>query len=382
MVSHPHKRFAHAMRRVLSLAAPLAAAALAACADHALPVDPLSGVRQKRAVASAPAATDFDLTLQDVALRPGVTVDIHLRVFVDEDYPAAKCNANKTAVAVPGYAHTAATWGPFAEALFADTPQKICRLVAIDFPGHGLSGLPEGGLSFSNLTLEDYATVVLAVLQALPQHGIEARVLFGHSQGGMVVQIAQQRLVDEGSSLREAFDVKDVVLLSPTMPAALPWAFVENGTAGQLLSNFFVPADPVLGPHFVIPDAAWLLVFFSNLSGQIVSGAPSVADVAALGYNAPEPLVSSLELVGAPPIGQRPAIDAGIFASRYGSQLTIIAFENDIIVRPEEAAALYAYLTGKHNGGKFAVVHGSEAVHDTYLSDPAALLNGTHVVLP
>ena len=368
------------MRRLIPLAVPLALAALTACSDNAVPVGPSPGAAEKRAPAAAVQATDFSLTLQDIALRPGVTADIHVRVFVDDEYPAARCNANKTAVALPGYAHTAATWQPFAEALFDDTPQKICRVVAVDLPGHGLSGLPEGGLLFSDLTLDDYATVLLAVLQALPQHGIEARALFAHSQGGMVVQIAQQRLVDEGSSLRRAFDIKDVVLLAPTMPAGLPWAFVDNGTAGVLLSQF-AAFDPALGPHFRIPDPAWVFVFFSNLSGQIVPGAPSPADVAALGYNAPEPLLSSLQLVGAPPF-QRPAIDAGIFASRYGSQLTVIAFEQDIIVRPEEAAALYAYLTGKRPAGKFAVVRGSQAVHDLYISDPAALLDGTRIVLP
>ena len=368
------------MRRHALLAVSCLAAALAACSgDHRSPVAPPA-----RALGSVAApAADADIVLAGVEIRPGVTVDLHARVFVDESRPGASCGPNQTAVAVHGFAHTAATWEDFAEAAFDDQPQSLCRIVALDLPGHGGSGLPTGGFPFYALTLDDYASALIGALGALPEYGIEARTLLAHSQGAMVVQIAQQRLVSQGSSLRQAADVRDVTLMAPAMPAALPWAFVENGTAGLLLTNFLVPADPVLGPHFAIPDALLSVVFFSNLSGLLASGAPSGAEVAARGFNGPEPLLSALQLVGAAPFGQRPAIDAGIFAGGNGSQLTVVAFEQDQVIAVAEASALYTYLVGHPGGGnRLAVVGGSQAVHSMYVSDPSGMLAATGPALP
>jgi hypothetical protein len=172
------------------------------------------------------------------------------------------------------------------------------------------------------------------------------------------------------------------VLLSPTPPEGLSWAFVESGQAGGLLSQFLVPDHAVLGRHFSIPDFAWPVVFFSGSSG-LASGAPTAAQVASRGYNAPEPLLSALQLVGAPDVGgKRPVIDAGIFSGAHGSQLSLIAFENDLLIRPPEAEAIFRHLTAGQNGRKLDVVSGSDAVHDLYISDPGALLSGTRIVTP
>ena len=370
------------MRRHTLLALLGATVSLVSCSDHPAPVDPLPGTQGVHDRRPASPYTDLDLTLQDVMLRPGVSVDLHVKVFVDENRRATSCTASKTALAVAGFAHTAATWEPFAEALFEAHPRTVCRLVALDLPAHGASALPTGGLLFGDLTLDDYATALLGALGRLAEHGIEPRSLIGHSQGGMLIQMAQQRLAEQERTLRDAFGIREVVLLAPTLPKGLPWAFADNGTASSILAQFLVLGDPALGTHFRIPNAVWPAVFFSNLHGQVASGAPTDADVAARGFNAPEPLLSALQLVGAPPFGQRPTIDAGIFSGRHGSQLAVIGFEHDQLVRPEEAAALFEYLTAGRNGRKFAVVSGQDAVHDLYISDPAALLAGTRIVLP
>ena len=60
---------------------------------------------------------DFDITLEDIVIRPNVTTNIHLKVFVNELQP---CDG-KVIFAVHGFAHTAATWGPFAEAISRTT---------------------------------------------------------------------------------------------------------------------------------------------------------------------------------------------------------------------------------------------------------------------
>src|SRR5918996_3020962 len=164
--------------RIARIALTLLFVAFAPALAHALP----------------PGGTDTDIVLSEVPLRPGVTADIHLKVFVNAAQPCL----GRTILAVPGFAHTAETFGPLAEAIFASTPhgQYACRIVAIDFPGHGDSSLPSAGLPFGFLSLSDYVSVVLATLERLPSYGLHPRTLLAHSQGGLVVQMAQQRLKD------------------------------------------------------------------------------------------------------------------------------------------------------------------------------------------
>ena len=345
----------------------LSALALSACADEAGPLDP--GPALSRATA-LPAA-DTDLHLAGVQLRPGVTADLHLRVFVDEGRRGA-CTSNQAVLAVPGFAHTAATWEPYAEALF-DTPQaRTCAVFALDFPGHGGSGLPEG-ISFGELTLDDYATALVAVIDRLADSGHAPATLIGHSQGGLVIQMAQQALVDAGSSLREAGGIREVELLAPVPAAPVSWAF--TAVAPHVLTPLLNFTDPVLGPHASIPDGFWPVLFFSNLSGELAPGAPGAVEVAGSGYNAPAPLYASLQLIGAAPFA-RPSVDAGIFGGRNGTRLAITTFEQDQLIRPEESRALLAHLTGGRNGRKLRLIEGQFAVHDLHVSDPLRLSPG------
>lgn len=344
---------------------------LAACSDGADPLRPGAAAAPLASLGALPA-TDADLFLPDVPLRPGVTVDLHLKVFVNEDRPSAACVPQGVVLAVPGFAHTAATWRSYAEARFADPAHQACAVIALDLPGHGGSGLPEGML-FGELMLEDYVTALLAVLDQFAGSRAAPGVLIGHSQGGIVIQMAQQRLVDSGSSLRAA-GIHEAQLLAPALPAGLPWSLLDSGAAGQLLSAFLVPSDPVLGPHASVPAAAWPAVFFSNLSGQVAPGAPTPGDVITLEYNAPAPLYASLQLVGAPPFS-RPSIAAGIFSGRYGTRLGVVAFEQDQLIRPEETGALMAHLTGGQNAQTLIVVEGGYTVHDLFISDPEAILD-------
>ena len=321
------------------------------------------------AAADRPGRAGFDIVLEDVALRPGVTVDIHLEVFVN---PRHRCHG-KVALAVPGLASTAATWGPFAEAVFADVSgQRVCRIAAVDFPGHGSSGLP-AGLVFSDLLLEDYVAVVLASLERLPAFGLRPQVLVGHSQGGLLIQMAQQALTTGGTNLRRAFGIEQAVLLAPVGPREIPWAFVESGAATGLLAQFLT-FDPALGVHLRIPDEVWPSFSFTNHAGVVVPGAPTPAEVAANGYNGPEPLLGALELIGAPPLA-RPSIDAGIFARHARTSLLVVSFEHDIFMSLGEEAALYEHLTGDRRRTGLVEVLGPDAVHAMVISDPAAVLD-------
>lgn len=315
---------------------------------------------------TAAANADFDVTLRGVKLRPGVTVDIHARVFVNE---ASPCRG-RDVLAVHGTAHTAATWEPFAEAIFVDNPtgRNACRIVALDLPGHGASGLPTGGLWLGEVTLADYVTVLRRSLKRLAPLGIRPKTLLGHSQGGLVIQLAQQALHAAGTNLRREFNIKHVVLFAPVGPRQIP----DSGAPGETLAAFLA-SDPVRGSYLQIPDAVWPALFFSNLSGTIASGAPTAAEVAARGYNAVAPLFAAAETAGAAPF-TRPSVDAGIFRRASGTTLNIATYEQDQLIFPSENWLLYEYLTGDATGAGIAEVAGLDAVHDLHVSDPVNLL--------
>lgn len=354
----------------------LLAIATGGCADRSGPLDPGAGAALN-AAASIPA-TDDDLFLNDVELRPGVTADLHLRVFVNEERNSATCTSGDVVLAVPGFAHTAATWEPYAEALFAQRPEQTCAVIALDLPAHGGSGIPEG-ISFGELFLGDYTTAVLGTLEALGELGMAPATVIGHSQGGLLVQMAQQELVAGGSSLREAFGVREVQLLAPVPPAGVSWAFAESGAAAGVLGPLLAP-DPTLGMVAAIPSWLWPILFFSNLSGELAPGAPSAAEVEALGYAAPAAMYASLQLVGAGI--PRPSVAEGVFAGSYGTRLSIVALEQDQLIRPEEAQALLQHLLGAANGRKISVVSGTNAIHDLHLTDPAAILQSARPRVP
>ncbi|MGE5894974.1 MAG: alpha/beta fold hydrolase [bacterium] len=313
---------------------------------------------------------DFDITMKDVMLRPGVSVDVHLKVYVNEPHPCY----GKIVFAVHGLAHTSATWEPFAEEVFKENPtgRKVCQIVAVDLPSRGGTTLPTGML-FGDLTLGDHVTVLQTVLKRLPAIGIRPDAILGHSQGGLLIQMTQQALRDMGTDLRQAFNVKNVVLLAPVGPRELPWYFADSGTAAAVIGGF-VAFDPALGLHISIPDAVWPYVFFTNFSGMLVPGAPTPAEVAAKGYNAPEPLFASLELAGLPPF-TRPSVDPGIFTLDSGAVLQVVGYQNDVFVLVPEAMMLYQYLTGDSTNAGFVAVPGDYAVHDTHVSAPRTLLD-------
>lgn len=315
---------------------------------------------------------DFDLMLAAVPLRDGVSADIHLKVFVNEKH---RCNAN-TIVAIHGMANTAATWEPLTEALFVDNPmgRKVCRVIVVDLPGHGESGLPDN-LIYSDVTLDDQVRVLVEVLDRLAAMNLHADMLMGHSQGGLIIQLAQQELKNEGTNLRDRFGIKHAVLLAPVPAAPVPWFIADSGLALQLFIDLgLIVLDPVQGLVIYIPDTIWGPFFCSNLQGIPAPGTPSATEVAEKGYNSPESISAASQMIGAPPFN-RIQVDAGIFDEDSGTHLYIVTYEQDQFIRPEEEAALYMWLTGDETGEGLAVVSGEFTVHNMHICEPESLLN-------
>ncbi|UXI70144.1 alpha/beta hydrolase [Tahibacter amnicola] len=318
-------------------------------------------------VAAGAAVTRQVLSLPDVPLRPGVAVTLSATVF--QSQPA--CLPSQTVLALHGLAHTAATYEPLARTVFA-TPlaaRAVCRVVALDLPGHGLSGLPTG-LRFGELTLDDYVAALDGALPRLRARGMHVRALVGHSMGGEVIVLAQQALANRGTSLRAAHGVAGVLLLAPALPRPMAWSLADSGAAAQVLGPF-IGEDPVLGPVVRIPEPAWTALFFTNASGTVVPGTP--ANPHQRGYIAAESLFAGAQLTGTAPF-VRPSVAAGLFAANRGTALGVVSFSDDVFLPPAEIAALHTHLTASTSGMGHVTVTDPAAVHDMYLSNPSLMV--------
>lgn len=335
--------------------------------------------------AVTPVAADdhffaYDLIFPDVYLQPGVTADINVLVLKNKDH---RCRRGKTLFAVHGLANTANTWKPLAQELFSDNPigQEVCSILAINLPGRGYSSLPKGeaGMLYGHLTLDDHVQAVIGTLERARRAGFFPRTIMAHSQGGLIVQMVQQALIESGSSLRAEFWIKKVFLMASIGPAAVPWYFAESGAGAAAVGQFLNDEDPELGMHVAIPDAAWPYLFFVDPSGSPAGNAPSAEEVTREGCNSPEPLFASLQLLGLDPF-VRPWVDPGIF-DKTGTNLEFVAMSQDSFQAfpdqeelGQQEAALYEYLTNDYSLKRFTVVESEDAVHSMYISNPRELL--------
>jgi pimeloyl-ACP methyl ester carboxylesterase len=312
----------------------------------------------------------------DVALRGTGTASIHASVYTN-----TAIRRGDTVLAVHGLFETGTTFEPLAEAVFADRAlrRRIKRVVAIDMTGHGESGfpisLPEGA-RFGELTIEDNVAVVLQSIEALRRLRMGPATLIGHSMGGLESQAAQQTLLTQGSSLARR-GVRHVVLLAPVPPHGRPWMQPPPSDLSSL-----VVQDPVLGAYVTLPPFIWVAQAYTTRAGVSVAGAPTPEDVEANGYSGPEPLTVLLQLTESPialPSGEtivipRPTVEAGAFAPRHGTRLSLVSFAEDTLVPAPDLADLYQYLTGDTRGRGYHAVTTEDSVHSMFLSNPEGLL--------
>jgi pimeloyl-ACP methyl ester carboxylesterase len=311
------------------------------------------------------AAVHHEVTsvvLPDVTLRDGVTADLRVTVYLNGRRP---CGG--TVFAQHGAWHSAAVWEPFANALFDRVPRAHppCRVIALNLPGHGQSSQPEGAL-FGELTLDDYVTAVIGALDRLKALGIRPRTIVGHSMGGAIVQLVQQRLSGADTNLRRAYGVRDAVLFGSANLEPIPSLGVDYAA----LFAAFTVSDPERGWVVAFPVPVWRLSMFGNLTGGFGPGTPTPEDIVARGYMEP----MSAGLVDA--FVDRPYVDAELFDRRSGTALTVVSFEQDRLVPGALNRLLYEHLTGDATDRRFVVVPGTDSVHDLFISDPVALLSG------
>jgi pimeloyl-ACP methyl ester carboxylesterase len=304
-----------------------------------------------------------------VQLRPGVVSNVAVTVRTNPHHH--HCNGT-TIVAVHGFAHTAATWNPLVDEIFsAPYSATLCRAALIDLPGHGRSA-PPIGLSFGEVSLEDYITAVIGALDGLDQRGIHPDAVVGHSMGGLIIEAMQARMLSQQTSLAKRYGISLAVLLSPTAAAEHPWLFAESGEAAQVIGAL-VTNDPIDGTVVRADPASWDFLFFTNFAHGFSPGTPSPALVVANGYISDEPLVAAAELVGLPPWSRVSAGDKP-FAPEHGTLLLLVNPSQDVFNVRTETQAAYVQLTGDSSLIGFLEVDDPFAVHDMHLAQPALYL--------
>jgi pimeloyl-ACP methyl ester carboxylesterase len=298
-----------------------------------------------------------------VALQPGVSADVAVQVI---DNPHVVPPAIDV-VLVHGLSQTGASFVPLANALFSDSMgNKVGHAIIINLPGHGLSAGPTG-LPFAYLAFEDYAAAVTGVLGALRSHGMSSDVLIAHSMGGAIVQIAQEKLLSQGTSLRAKYGVKGAVLVAPVLPSNLPWAFTP--IAQSVLGGLPPYADPVLGPAVNIPIGLWIFLFYSDQFGSVVPGTP-ILDIPQ--YVSVESIVAGAQtgrFIGSTPVR------ANAFGQQNGTDLAVLNLSRDGLFTEAEHRGLYEHLTGDASDRFFFRITSADAVHNVHTFDPAVLLH-------
>jgi len=317
---------------------------------------------------SATELSTFDINFQ-VQLRTNVSVQMGATVAVNPRNPSSGLQV----LFLNGTGQTANTFKPLTQAIFSDNfGFVVSKAILLNYPGHGNSGFPTG-IQFGSLSINDYVTSLLASLDKLPQQGLRPNVLLGHSLGAEIIMLAQQRLINQGVTLRSKYGVFGAVFLVPDIPAPLPWAFVDSGAAGPLVAQF-VRQDPVLGSVLDIPAPVWVSLFYSDRAGQIIPNATTPEEAVAKGFISLDSATLGAELIGA--TGSRPLISQGIFSLNRGTVTSVIAFEQDgLYVFPDEHRGVYSFITQDQSGRLFFTVNGADTVHNLHVVNPKAILS-------
>jgi pimeloyl-ACP methyl ester carboxylesterase len=312
-----------------------------------------------------------------VSLPGGGTVQIRIDNFENPN----KNGGNKTLLAVHALTHTGASFAPLANELFKQKGNdKVGRVLALNFPGRNGSGLPSN-VPFGNLTVEDFTAVLLGVLDQLPKQA-KIETIVAHSMGALIAQMAQDSLLSSGTSLQKKYGIKNVYLLTPSIPNPIPWLLADSGAFVQF-AQAVIDDDPRLGVHLRLlsedraeQEAAlglWLTLFFTNRRGEFVPGTPFTTALPS-NYVSNEALLMTLQVLGAAGF-RRPFVNRGIFDDRVQKCFRILSFSEDLAVpgenRLQEDQNLADYLTGEGQLGNVVFINAPDAVHDMYIANPA-----------
>jgi len=305
---------------------------------------------------------DHEVVLENLEFRPDVTADVHVRFFVNEDFPCR--GRSRTALAVHGVNHTATTWGELAEAFFREgREEQLCRVAALDLPGHGESGIPDPSvLPFGQMLVQDNVGTVRGVLERLADRGFRPGIVMGHSQGTLTLQLLQETLRREGTTLAERYGITEAVFFGTVGPREEPNGFPPN--VDDLIESM-IRTTPERGTFVSTTPRLFQELWFSNLEGVLSSRAPSIETIEEKGYDSPGPLFGILQTVGSGGF-ERPSVSEGVYAFGSGTRLQMVDFADDPFSPSSDAVRIYRHLTNDESLSGYVSLTdpGGEAVHD------------------
>ena len=322
-----------------------------------------NGNDKNNAIANAQAPTvnppmgDFNVIWETKTLMVGpVNKLVPVKVLhgyrrYNIDYVVSPEVDHQVVLAVHGIMHNALCFQPLGNQLLGDLSKKTRDFYSISLPGHGdmtpgswhgVSGIPIGR-RYGDVTLEDYAEALIQVAKQLGR--IDAIV--AHSQGGIVVQLAEAKLQASGSSFSSTAQTSRIVFLASTLPLGLTWNASDQGMINSILNSLqALQPDSGNGKFLSISDFDWYRLFYSHpvLSDPPVPvvGGPDLATVVPhLRTNAPT--AASFNALGCDTMAlvPRPAVPPNLF--RYYHFINI-GFHDDLFFTTMELDALGNYL--------------------------------------
>jgi hypothetical protein len=285
----------------------------------------------------------------------------------------------QTVLAVHGLMHNALVFQPLGDELLGHPDRQTSHFYAISLPAHGdvargsthgVSEIP-GHRRYGEVTLEDYAEALIQVARRLGR----IDTIVAHSQGGIVVQLAEAMLQASGSSFRSMTQTQTrrIVLVTSTIPREVAWEASDNGLLASILGSLdAVKMDPEKGPFLSISDSSWYGLFYSHPALATptvpVAGGPDLA-AAVPHLRVDAPTAASLTSMG---LGQpRPSVPAGLFET---FSLLNIAFQDDAFVTPRDLDELGNHL--KLGAGHILITSQPDApaIHCGLYTRPASLV--------
>lgn len=319
--------------------------------------------------------------VEGITLDDGVTpVDVNVSVYTKQNHPC--WGPFGTLVTLHGFTFNAASWEPLAEALVTPGaepappfgfPSGICRVVAIDMPGHG-DTVPNN----ADIDLDDYVSVLDQVLKTLPFMGLSGTHVMGHSMGGGLLWMLQDRLKAQGSSILQEYFILKTTLVAPAPPDEVGWGFAGFGRA-NLFNSFFVNEG-----FLAAPPPTWPQFYFGGLDDTTDPVRPSDADLTT--WLSPEPLGAAKQMFGYvgelnltpeeledPSIfGGLPSAAEGIFAPSFFQPcaVNVVGYEGDALISLDELRGTYEHLTGDTTGRCLTEISGPDTIHETHIANP------------
>ncbi|TGN01608.1 alpha/beta hydrolase [Leptospira yasudae] len=294
-------------------------------------------------------------------------------------YSSGSTSNPKGILCIHGFGDNSSIFAPMAHRLLATG--KATDVYAVDLPGHGGSWLSTYALFgppvYGELDMIEYTNVIQELLEQMKGERKNINTIVGHSLGGLIIQLLQDRLLYESSSLLVRFGIQNTVLIASDIPSPLPWyggdaPISDPYSAKALVVGFRVNStNALIGSYVDTPDSFFISSKYA-VNNVPVSGAPSAADLSKLKNR--EPYASAANVVGLDPSGltnnavSRMSVRRNIW---NGFNLKVAWLDKDPFFSQSESAGLADYLKA---GLPLTIISDSEAVHGAPYSKPDLLI--------